>query len=158
MRPRIALVNNSSANTKSSKTKLHKIGQPRGLLGKLLGPILKTSLSLIKKIVKALAESALIPLGLIVAAPATDVAIQNKCFVSSMTSIIISNKEMNDIMKVVKSLEESGLLIKGARETVKTKSKEQKDEFFSMLLGTQRASLLGNLWTGQSTISAGGNL
>ena len=62
-----------------------------------------------------------------------------------MTSIIISNKEMNDIMKVVKSLEESGLLIKGARETVKTKSKEQKDEFFSMLLGTQRASLLGNL-------------
>ena len=62
-----------------------------------------------------------------------------------MTSIIISNKEMNDVMKVVKSLEESGLLIKGARETVKTKSKEQKDEFFSMLLGTQRASLLGNL-------------
>ena len=101
MRPRIALVNNSSANTKSSKTKLHKIGQSRELLGKLLGPILKTSLSLIKKIFKALAESALIPLGLIVAAPATDVAIQNKCFVSSMTSITISNKEMNDIMKVV---------------------------------------------------------
>ena len=52
---------------------------------------------------------------------------------------------MNDIRKIVKSLEESGVLIKGARITIKNKAKEQKEEFLGMLLGTLGASLLGNL-------------
>ena len=54
---------------------------------------------------------------------------------------------MNDIMKIVKSLEETGLLIKGVRKGVKTEAKEQKGEFLRMLLGTLGASLLGNLLT-----------
>ena len=56
--------------------------------------------------------------------------------------MIISNEEMEDIMKIVKSLEQSGLLIKGIRETIKNEAKEQKGEFPSMLLGTLAASML----------------
>ena len=62
---------------------------------------------------------------------------------------------MNDIMKIVKSLEESGLLIKGRYETIKNKPKEQKGGFLGKLLGTLGASLLENLSTGKGTIRAG---
>ena len=55
-------------------------------------------------------------------------------FGSGATTLITSNEEMNDIMKIVKSLEESGLLIKDIRETIKNEAKEQKGGFFSMLL------------------------
>ena len=70
-------------------------------------------------------------------------------------TLIISNEEINDVMKIVKSFEESGLLIKGVREAVKDEAKEQKWKFLSMLLGTLGASLLGNLLTGKGTIRAG---
>ena len=66
-----------------------------------------------------------------------------------MTTLIISNDEMKDIMKIVKSLEDSGLLLKGVTETVQNEVKEQKGGFLSMLLGTLGASLLGNLLTGR---------
>ena len=55
---------------------------------------------------------------------------------SGFITLIISNEEMNDIMKIVKSLEDSGLLIKGVSETIKNDAKEQKGGFLSMLLGT----------------------
>ena len=58
-----------------------------------------------------------------------------------VTTIIISNKEMNNIMKIVKSLEESSLLIKGVNETIKNEAKEQKEGFLRILLGTLGASL-----------------
>ena len=58
-------------------------------------------------------------------------------------------------MKIDKSYEESGLLIKGPRETIENEEKEQKGGFFSMLLKTLGASLLGNLLTGKGTIKAG---
>ena len=74
---------------------------------------------------------------------------------SRKTSLIISNEEMNDIMKIFKSLEESGLLIKGVNEAIQNEAKEQKGIFLSMLLGTLDASLLGNLLTLKSTIRAG---
>ena len=64
---------------------------------------------------------------------------------------------MNDIMKIVKSLEDSGLLIKDIREVIKNAAKEQKEEFIGMLLGTLGASLLGNLLTGKGTIRSGEN-
>ena len=70
-------------------------------------------------------------------------------------ALIISNEEMNDIMKIVKSLEESGLLIKGVSQTIKNEAKEQKGGFLGMLLGTLDASLLGNLLTGKGKIRAG---
>ena len=76
-------------------------------------------------------------------------------FKSGTTTLVISNEEMNDIMKIVKSLEESGLLIKGVSETIKNEAKEQTGGFIIMLLGTLGASLLGNLLTGKGTIRAG---
>ena len=72
------------------------------------------------------------------------------------TTLIISNEEMNDTMKIIKSLEESGLLIKGITETIKNEAKEQKGGFFGMLLGTLGTSLLGNLLKGKGTFRAGG--
>ena len=78
-------------------------------------------------------------------------------FGSGFTTLIISNEEMNDIMKIVKSLEDSGLLIKDIREVIKNAAKEQKEEFIGMLLGTLGASLLGNLLTGKGTIRSGEN-
>ena len=65
-------------------------------------------------------------------------------FRSRFTTLIISSEEMNDIMKIVKSLEEFGLLIKGVSETIKNEAKEQKEQFLGMLLGTLGVSLLGN--------------
>ena len=71
------------------------------------------------------------------------------------TTLIISNDEINDIIKIVKSLEDSSLLVKGVTETVQNEGKEQKGGFLSMLLGTLGASLLGNLLTGKRTYRAG---
>ena len=62
-----------------------------------------------------------------------------------MTTLIKSNDEINEIIKIVKSLEDSGLLLKGVAETVQNEVKQQKAGFLSMLLGTLGASLLGNL-------------
>ena len=65
------------------------------------------------------------------------------------TTIIISNDEINDIIRIIKSLEDSGLLLKGVTETVQNEVKEQKGGFLSMLLGTSGANLLGNLLSGK---------
>ena len=127
------LQNGSSANVRLSETQLHKIGQSGGFLGRLLGRLLKTELPLMKTILKPLAKRVLIPLGLTAAASATNAAIHKKMFESDTypsdlakrTSLILSNEEMNDIMKIVKSLEESVLLIKGVSEAIKNESKEQ---------------------------------
>ena len=88
-------------------------------------------------------------------ASATDAAIHKKMLEYGFTTLIISNEEMNDILNIVKSLEESGLLIEGISETIKNEAKEQKGGFLRMLLGTLRASLLGNLLAGKGTIRAG---
>ena len=76
-------------------------------------------------------------------------------FGSGMTILVISNEELNDIMKLVKSLEESGLLTKGISETIKSEAKDQKGWFLGMLLGILGASLLENLLTGKGKIRAG---
>ena len=65
---------------------------------------------------------------------------------------------MEDIMKIVKSFEESGLLIKGISETIENKAKEQKDGFLPMLVGTLAASMLGNALIGKGVIRAGENV
>ena len=78
-RLRKAFVNNSLANIKLSKTELHKIVQSRRFLGRLLGPLLKTGLSLIGNVLKQLAKSVLITLALTAAASVTDAAIHKKC-------------------------------------------------------------------------------
>ena len=78
----------------------------------------------------------------------SDLALRN-------TTLTISNEEINDIMKIVKLVEESGLLIKGVSKTIKNEAKEQKGGFLEMLLGTLGATLLGNLLTDKGTIRAG---
>ena len=67
-----------------------------------------------------------------------------------MTILITSNNEMEGIIKIVKSLEDSGLLVEGVTETVENKVKKQKGGFLSILLGTLGASLLGNLLSGKA--------
>ena len=98
-----------------------------------------------KNALKPLAKSVLIPLGLTATASATDAVIHKIMFGSSATTLIISNEGMKNIMKIVKSLEESGLLLKGVSKTIKNEAKEQKRRFPGMLLETLGASLLGNL-------------
>ena len=71
------------------------------------------------------------------------------------TTLKISNDEINDIIKIVKSLENSGLLLNRVTETVQNEAKEQKGGFLSMLLGTLGASLLGNLLTRKGIYRAG---
>ena len=75
-----------------------------------------------KNILKPLAKSILMPLGLMAAALATDMAIY-KMFGSGFTTLIIFNEEMEDIMEIVKSPEDSGLLIKGVSKTIKNEAK-----------------------------------
>ena len=120
------------------------IVQSGGFSGRLLGPLLKTELPLIGNVLKIV----LIPLGLTAAASATNAAIHKKMLESGFTCLIISNEEMEDIMKIVKSLEDSGLLIKGVSETIKNEVKEQKGVFLGMILRNLSVSLLGNILTG----------
>ena len=74
---------------------------------------------------------------------------------SGTTTLIISNEEMNDIMKIVQALEDSNILLKGVIKTIKKKIKEQKGVFLSMLLATLGASLLGNLLAGKEIVRVG---
>ena len=72
-----------------------------------------------------------------------------------MTTLIISNDEIEDIIKIVKSLEDSGLLLKGVTETVQNEVKQQKGGFLSMLLGILGVSLLGNILARKGIYRAG---
>ena len=78
-----------------------------------------------------------------------------KILSSGTTTLITSNDEIEDIMKIVKSLEDSNLLLKGVSETIQNKAKERKGGFLSMLLGTLGASLLGNMLAGRGIVRVG---
>ena len=124
--------------------------QSGGFIGKLLGPLLRTRLPLMKSVIKPLSKSVFVPLGIIAAASPADAGIHKKILGSghnNNTSLIVSNDEMDNILKIVKSLEDSGVLLKGVSETIQNEAKEQRGGFLSMLLGTLGASLLGDLLT-----------
>ena len=74
---------------------------------------------------------------------------------SATTTLIISNEEVNDIMKIVQALEDSNSLLKGVTKTIKNETKLQKGGFLSMLLRTLGASLLGHLLAGKGTVRVG---
>ena len=157
-----AFANHSSTDIKLSKTQLSKMIQSGAFLGRLLGPLLKTGLPLMKSVIKPLAKIVLVPLGLTAAASAADAGIHKKILgsgSSNNTTLIISNDEMDDILKTVKSLEDSGVLLKGVSETIQHEAKEQRGGFLGMLLGTLGASLLGDLLSkglsGKGVIRAG---
>ena len=144
-----AFAKNTSTDIMLSKTQLSKMIHSGGFLGRLLGPLLRTGLPLMKIVIKPLAESVFVPLGLTAAASVADAGIHKKILGSghNNTTLIISNNEMHDILKIVKSLEDSGVLLKGVSEKIQNEAKKQRGGFLSILLGTLGASLLGDLLT-----------
>ena len=129
---RKAFANHLSTDIKLSRTQLSKMIQSGGFLGRLLGPLLKTGLPLMKSVIKPLAKSVLIPLGLTAAASAADAGIRKKILGSghnNITTLIISNDEMDDILKIFKSLENSGVLLKGVSETIQHEAKNKEEDF-----------------------------
>ena len=120
---------------------------------RFLAPLLTSGLPLLKSVIKPLGM-----FGLTATASATDAAINKKIIGSGTTTLIISNNEMNQILKIVKSLEDSGILLKGVSETVKNEAKEQSSGFFSMLISTLASSLLTDMLLskkGKGVIRAG---
>ena len=144
-----------------SKTQLSKMIQSGGFLGRLLGPLLRTGLPLLKSIIKPLTKNVLDPLGLTAAASAADAGIHKTILGSghNITTLIISNDGMDDILKIVKSLGNSGVLLKSVSETIQNEAKEQRGGFLNMLLGTLGASFLGDILaknlSGKAVIRAG---
>ena len=140
-----------SIDIKLSKAQISKIIQSGEFLGSLLselaGPLMKVAVSLAKNI--------LAPLGITAAVLAIDAGIQKKMRGSGTTTLIISNEEMDDIMKIVQALEDSNILLKGVTKTIKNETKEQKGGFLSTLLGTLGANLLENLLWGKGIARAG---
>ena len=94
-----------------------------------------------------LAKNVLAPLDVTAAMSAIDGSIQKKIHGSGV-KLIIEQEDMNDIIKIIKSLENSGILLKGVSKAIKNETKEQRGGFLSMLLGTLGASALGNLLSG----------
>ena len=147
---RNAIDNNSAIDIKLSKTQIKKLIQSGGFLSKLLsklaGPLMKVALPLAKNV--------LAPLGLTAAMSAIDGSIQKKIHGLGI-KLIIEEEDMQDIIKIIKELENSDILLKGVSKTIENEIKEQRGGFLSMPLGTLGASLLGNLLTGKGIIRAG---
>ena len=108
------------------------------------------------KVALPLAKNVLAALGLTAAMSAIDGSIQKKIHGSGV-KLIIEQEDMNDIMKIIKAVENSGILLKGVTKTIENETKEQRGGFLSMLLGTLGASLLGNLLTGGKGIMRAGD-
>ena len=109
------------------------------------------------KVALPLAKNVLTPLGLTAAMSAIDGSIQKKIHGSGV-KLIIEQEDMNDIMKIVKAIENSGILLKEVSKKIENETKEQRGGFLSMLLGTLGASLLGNLLTGRKGMMRAGDV
>ena len=148
---REAFAKNTPIDIKLSKTQLSKMMQSGrflgNLLGKLAGPLMKVAVPLAKNV--------LAPLGILLQCLQLMEALKKEMLGSGTTTLIISNDEMNDILKIVKSPEGSGLLLKGVSETIQHEAKEQRGGFLSMLLSTLGASLLGDILSSKGVIRAG---
>ena len=148
---RNAINNNLATNIKLSKAQIKKLIQSGGFLGNLLsklaGPLMKVALPLAKNI--------LATLGLTFAMSAIDGSIHKKIHGSGI-KLIIEEEDMNDIMRIIEVLENSGILLKGVSKTIENETKDQRGGLLSMLLGTLGAILLGKLLTrGKSIMRAG---
>ena len=139
-----------SANVKLSKNQISKIILSERFLGRLLGPLMKVGLLLMKNVLGQLAKSMLITIRLTRPLSALDTGVHNNILGSGTsgpsgsgtTTLIISNKEMEEIMKIDKSSKDSSLLIKGVSQTI---DKKQRDGLLGMLLGKLVAYLLENV-------------
>ena len=123
---RNAIENNMSTDIKLSKAQISNIIQSERFLGSLLskiaGPLMKVAVSFAKNV--------LAPLGITTAASAIDGTIQKKIHGSGTTTLIISNEEMNEIMKIVQALEDSNILLKVVTKTIKNETKNKKEAFY----------------------------
>ena len=112
-----------------SKAQISKIIQSgwflRSVLSKLAGPLMKVAIPLAKNVLASL--------GITAAASAIEAGIQKKIHGSGTITLIISNKEMNDTMKILQALEDSNILLKGITKTIRIETKEQKGEFLKLL-------------------------
>ena len=136
-----------------------KITSQEGGLLNFLRSLMIAGLPLMKSVLTPPAKSGLLSLGLSARMSAANTAIQKKIYGSGTTAVVISNEEMDrrekwkkGIKKIIKSLEESGLLVS---ETIKNGGKQQKGGFLSILLGTLAASLLGSALTVRGAKRAG---
>ena len=111
-----------STDIKLSKTQLYKTKQSGGFLN-FLRPLTKITLTFLKNSTKPLIKNFLIPLGLTTAASVANAGIHKTILWSRTTTLKISNDEMKDTLKIVKSLEDSGLLLGRVNETIKNESK-----------------------------------
>ena len=127
---------------KLSKAQISKTIQSEefsgSLLSKLAGPLMKVSIPLAKNLLAPL-----------------EITKIKRIHASGTTTLIISNEEINDIIKIVQALEDSNILLKGVTKTIKNKTKEPKGGFLNMLLGTLGAGLLVNLLSGKEIVRAG---
>ena len=114
-----------STDLKHSKAQISKIIQSGGFLGSLLsklaGPLMKVAI--------LLAKNVLAPLGITAAASAIDAGIQKKIHGSGTTTLVISNGEMNAIIKMIQALEDSNILLKGVTKQLKRKQKNKEEDF-----------------------------
>ena len=149
---RNAINNNLATDIKLSKAQTKKLIQSGGFLGKLLSKLACP----LMKVAMPLAKNVLAPLGLTAAMSAIHGTTQKKIRGSGI-KLIIEEEDMNDIMKIIEALENSGLLLKGVTKTIENETKEQRGGLSGMLLGTLGASLLGNLLTGGKGIMRAGN-
>ena len=135
---RNAFNNNMSTDIKLSKAQISKIIQSGGFLGSLLsklaGPLMKVAIPLAKNV--------LAPLGITAAASAIDAGIQKKIHGSGTTFLIISNEEMNDIIKIVQALEDSNILLKGVTKAIKKERKEQKGRISKHVIRYSRSKFV----------------
>ena len=146
---RNAINKNLATDIKLSKAQIKKLIQSGGFLGKLLsklaGPLTKVALPLAKNVLALL--------GFTVSMSAIDGSIQKKIHGSGI-KLVIEEEDMNNIIKIIEVLENSGILLKGVSKTIENETKEQRG-FLSMLLGNLGASLFGNLLTGKGIMRAG---
>ena len=143
--------NNMSTDIKLSKVQINKIIKEGGNLGRLL-------MNFLPKLIKpaiSIGKNILALLGLSATMSATDAVIQRKMYGSENKTLIISNNDLNDLIKIATALAEHDILLKGTNKAIKNKNKKQEGGFLSMLLGTLGASLLGNLLTGKRLYRTG---
>ena len=146
---RNAFNNNMSTDLKLSRVQISKIIQhgvfSGSLLSKLVGSLMKVAIPLAKTFLSRLG----------ITGSCRDAGIQKIIHGFATTTLIISNEEMNGIMKIVQVLEDSNILLQGVTKTIKNETKGQNEGFLSMLLGALGASLLGYLLAGRAIVRAG---
>ena len=128
---RNAINSNMATDLKLSKAQIKKLIQSGGFLGKLLSKLA----GLLMKVAMPLAKNVLAPLGLTPAMSAIDGSIQKKMRGEGV-KLVIEQEDMNDIMKIIEALENSGILLKGVTKTIENETKEQRGRFLSMLFHT----------------------